>query len=215
MGKYTVTRDEFQAFVTATRHEMAATNNCEPPEGRTPGASWLAPGFPQTGEHPVVCVNWDDATAYAAWLSKKTGKHYRLLIDTEREYVTRAGTTTPFWWGSTITPDDANYDSRYAYEQGAKGEPRGATLPVNAFRPNPWGLFQVHGNVEEWVEDCWDNITLLAPPDGSARPTASCIFLMSRGGSWNSLPGHLRAAFLGLPSNNRRSDIGFRVARDL
>ena len=89
----------------------------------------------------MVCVNWDDANAYAAWLSDQTRKTYRLLTEAEREYVARAGTTTPFWWGSSITPGQANYNGNYAYAGGdSKGEYREATVPVGSFAANPWGL---------------------------------------------------------------------------
>jgi formylglycine-generating enzyme required for sulfatase activity len=95
----------------------------------------------------VINVNWDDAKLYIDWLNAKTGKTYRLLSEAEREYVTRAGTTTPFWWGSPITPKQANYDGNYTYGGGTKGEYRNRTVPVDSFEPNPWGLFNVHGNV--------------------------------------------------------------------
>ncbi len=217
-GKYAVTRGEFETFVTATRHAM--TDKCELPDGSgttaKAGASWRSPGFKQTARHPVVCVTNEDADAYAAWLSRKTSKKYRLIVDSEREYLARAGTTTAFWWGSTITPDQADYDSRWPFEPGGpKGKPRLATLPVDAFKPNPWGLYQVHGNVAEWVEDCWDNITMTAPADGSVRPDGQCHSLMHRGGGWHSGPAALRSAAAGLSTNNAFSYAGFRVARDL
>jgi formylglycine-generating enzyme required for sulfatase activity len=101
----------------------------------------------------VINVNWDDAKAYVAWLSHKTGKSYRLLSEAGREYVTRAGTTTPFWWGSSITPKQANYDG--------SAEPS-----VDSFEPNPWGLYNVHGNVWEWTEDCWNESYNGNPADG-------------------------------------------------
>ena len=85
--------------------------------------SFRNPGFAQDDRHPVVCVSWDDAKAFAAWLSKKTSKPYRLLTEAEREYATRAGTTTPFWWGSSISPEQANYDdNNNSYGGGSKGE---------------------------------------------------------------------------------------------
>jgi len=108
------------------------------------------------GRQPVVNVSWNDARAYVAWLARKTGKIYRLLSEAEREYVTRAGTTTPFWWGNSISTSQANYDGNSAYAGGPRGEYRGRALPVESFDANPWGLHQVHGNVWEWVEDCWN-----------------------------------------------------------
>ena len=130
------------------------------------------------GKHPVINVSWDNAKAYPAWLSKKTGKAYRLLSEAEREYVTRAGTTTPFWWGSSITPKQANYDgSADPYKGGgSKGEYRQRTEPVDSFEANPWGLYNVHGNVWEWTEDCWNDSNTGNPGDGRARTTGTCIW---------------------------------------
>src|SRR5258708_1281923 len=93
------------------------------------------------GRQPVINVSWNDAKAYVAWLARKTGRVYRLLSESEREYVTRAGTTTPYWWGSSISTRQANYDGTKT--KGSKGEFRGRTLPVESFAPNPWGLYQV------------------------------------------------------------------------
>src|SRR5207302_6940801 len=107
------------------------------------------------GRQPVINMSWDDAKAYLAWLSRKTGKSYRLLSETEREYVTRAGRSTPFWWGPSISTSQANYNGNYTYGGGSKGEYREKTVPVASFQPNPWGLYQVHGNVWEWTEDCY------------------------------------------------------------
>src|SRR5207237_3184247 len=96
-----------------------------------PGHSFRNPGFTQDGTHPVVCVSWGDAKALVAWLSNKTDKPYRLLTEAEREYVTRAGTTTPFWWGSSISSSQANYEGNGTYGRGSKGEYRKKTVPVD------------------------------------------------------------------------------------
>ena len=170
------------------------------------------------GKHPVINVNWDDAKAYAAWLSRKTGKTYRLLSEAEREYVTRAGTTTPFWWGNSITPKDANYNaSGMPYgPEGVNGEYRRRTVAVDSFRPNPWGLYNVHGNVWEWVEDCWNDSNDRNPADGSARKAGDCGKRVERGGSWIDKPQLLRSAQrYGYPSENRTYELGFRLARTL
>ena len=172
------------------------------------------------GGCPVVNVNWDDAKAYAAWLSRKTAKAYRLLSEAEREYVTRAGTTTPFWWGSSITPKQASYDgSADPYKGGgSKGEYRQRTVLVGSFDPNPWGLYNVHGNVWEWTEDCWNDSNTDNPGDGSARTTGNCTRRVIRGGSWDASPQYLRSAERlrdWLPSTSRDSVRGFRVARTL
>jgi len=170
------------------------------------------------GKLPVINVNWDDATAYAAWLSRKSGNTYRLLSEAEREYVARAGTTTPFWWGFSITPEQANYNgSAYPYlGGGSRGENRQRTVPVDSFVPNPWGLYNVHGNVAEWTEDCWDDSNFGNPGDGSARTTATCFKRVVRGGTWNISPQFVRSASrYGQPPYTRLSTLGFRVARTL
>lgn len=163
-------------------------------------------------------VSWDDAQKYVSWISGKTGKTYRLPSETEREYVTRAGTTTPFWWGSSITPTQANYDgSADPYKGGgSKGEYRKKTLVVDSFEPNPWGLYQVHGNVREWTQDCWKDSNSGNPGDGSARASGDCTQHVLRGGSWIGDPTHLRAAYRSKDAANYRSKlIGFRLGRTL
>jgi formylglycine-generating enzyme required for sulfatase activity len=165
------------------------------------------------GDRPVIDVSWDDAKAYVKWLSKKTGEEYRLLSEAEREYVARAGTTTPFWWGSSISTRQANYDGRYTYSGGQTGEYRQKTLPVKSFEPNPWALYQVHGNIWEWVEDCLNGNYHNAPSDGSAWTTGNCGRRILRGGSWSSFPPNLRAARRGSGTpDNRGNGFGFRVA---
>jgi formylglycine-generating enzyme required for sulfatase activity len=152
------------------------------------------------------------------WVSRKTGKSYRLLSEAEREYVTRAGTTTPFWWGSSITPKQANYDgSADPYKGGGStGEYRQRTVPVDNFQPNPWGLYQVHGNVWEWTEDCWNDTNIGNPGDGSARAKGDCSRRVVRGGSLVSGPRYLRSADrYGGFADNRARYRGFRLARTL
>ncbi len=170
------------------------------------------------GDRPVINVNWNEAKNYIDWLSKKTGKEYRLLTEAEREYVTRAGTTTPFWWGRSITPVLANYDgSVEPYNGGgSRGEYRHKTMPVKFFKPNPWGLYQVHGNVWEWTEDCWHGSYDGAPAGGSAWTTGECVYHVLRGGSWDFGPRFLRAAHRdGSSTLNGHFNFGFRVARTL
>lgn len=124
-------------------------------------------------------------------------------MEAEREYVTRAGTTTPFWWGSTITPKQANYRGNQ-------------TVPVDSFAPNPWGLYNVHGNVWEWTEDCWNESNSGNPGDGSARESGICEVRVFRGGSWRDWPGWVRAASRDRnPSSEQFPVVGFRVARTL
>jgi formylglycine-generating enzyme required for sulfatase activity len=127
VGKTHVTVDQFRVF--ATERGFSARSGCD----------WRNPCFKQDGSHPVACVSWDDANAYAQWLAQKTGESYRLLSEAEFEYAARAGTSTPFWWGSSITPAQANYDGNYVYAGGgSKGEYRQGTVPADSFKPNPW-----------------------------------------------------------------------------
>ncbi|CAK0775327.1 formylglycine-generating enzyme [Azospirillaceae bacterium] len=218
VGKYPVTVGEFRRFIEATKHRL------EGGAWKWNGAvrefdaemNWLNPGFVQTDVHPVTCVNWDHAQLYVQWLSRKTGQTYRLLSEAEWEYVARAGTTTPFWTGSTITPDQANYDGNYTYNNGPKGVYRKKTTEVGSFKPNPFGLYDTAGNVWEWVEDCWNDNYNGAPTDGDAWQGGDCGCRVVRGCSWGGYPRDLRSARRDwLDSANRFNYIGFRVARTI
>ena len=158
----------------------------------------------------MIKVSADDAKAYVAWLSDKTGKPYRLLSEAEWEYVARAGTTTPFWWGNSISTNQANYF-------GNKDDYRRRTVAVDSFEPNPWGLYQVHGNVWEWTEDCYDESYNGAPADGSVWTSGDCTRGVVRGGGWVSGPEFLRSATRNWvwPRSLRSGDYGFRVGRTL
>jgi formylglycine-generating enzyme required for sulfatase activity len=205
VGKFHVTRDQFAVFARETGYTAHS------------GCDWRNPGFTQEGSHPVVCVSWDDANAYANWLAKKTGKPYRLLSEAEWEYVARAGTATPFWWGSSITPAQANYDGNYVYAGGgSKGEYRAGTVPAGSFDANPWGLYDVHGNAWQWTADCWHVDYNGAPTDGSAwTTTCSGSGRFVRGGSWDSYPRNLRAAVRYRISGEYDRVVGIRLARTL
>ena len=168
------------------------------------------------GRRPVINVSWEDAQGYVRWLSIKTGQEYRLLSESEWEYVARGGTTGPFHTGSTISPSQANYDGRYTYGSGRRGRYIGKTVKVGSYPPNRFGLHDVHGNVWEWVEDCWNESYAGAPTDGSAWESGNCAARVLRGGSWGSGPWSLRSAFRNWStSGNRVIDVGFRVARTL
>ena len=162
-------------------------------------------------------VSWENAKAYVDWLSRKTGKRYRLLSEAEWEYVARAGTTGPFHFGSTISADQANYNGNYTYDSGRKGVYRRKTLPVGSFPANGFGLHDVHGNVWEWVEDCWHGSYSGAPTDGSTWVSGGdCGQRVRRGGSWNDSPRLLRSASRNWYSAELRISYGgFRVARML
>jgi formylglycine-generating enzyme required for sulfatase activity len=156
----------------------------------------------------VVCINWHDAKAFAAWLSKKVGKTYRLLTEAEREYAARAKTATRYSFG-----DDEARLSQYAWYQANSG---GATHPVGEKKPNAFGLFDMHGNVWAWCEDTWHSSYHGAPNDGSAWQTGDTALRVLRGGSWYRNANGLRSAFrIKLSPDGRYSDVGFRVARGL
>lgn len=163
---------------------------------------------------PVINVSWHDATAYLEWLSRKTGHRYRLLSESEWEYVARAGTGTPFHTGDTISTDQANYDGDYVYGPGVRGVRREQTMLVGSFRPNAFGVHDAHGNVWEWVEDCWNPSYLGGPADGNAWSSGDCSSRVLRGGSWVDPPRFLRSAGRRRSSTaNRDVNIGFRVTR--
>ena len=173
VGRYEVTRGEFARFVEAAGHSTG--NSCHTYEDGgwkdRSGRNWRNPGYRQDNREPVVCVNWEDARAYVNWLSRETGKPYRLPSEAEWEYSARAGTTGPFHFGATISTDQANYDGNYIYGSGREGVYRKKTVPVGSFPANGFGLHAVHGNVWEWVEDCWHASYRGAPSDGSAWVT--------------------------------------------
>jgi formylglycine-generating enzyme required for sulfatase activity len=217
VGKFKISREEFEAFVRETSYSSDKCFTIE--DGKVEeriGRSFRNPGFQQDGTHPAVCVNWDDAKAYVGWLARKTGKPYRLLTESEWEYAMRAGTTTAFWWGTSISTEQANYDGTSNYAGGPKGEYRQKTMPVDSFAPNPWGLYQAHGNAFEWVEDCWNEGYQNAPADDAARLTGSCSRHVRRGGAWNFIPATLRSAYRdSRPVVTRGSNSGLRVGRTL
>ena len=169
------------------------------------------------GSRPVINVTWDDARGFVAWLSRQTGLYYRLPSEAEWEYAARGGTKTPFWTGPTTSADLVNYDGDYVYAAGQAGPYRGRSVPVDApgFPANPFGLFHVHGNVLEWVQDCYAGSYAGAPVDGHVpADRGDCEARILRGGSWVDDPRDLRAANR-TPSepDDRYNFAGFRVAR--
>jgi formylglycine-generating enzyme required for sulfatase activity len=168
------------------------------------------------GKRPVIDVSWDNAKAYVDWLSRRTRKPYRLLSEAEWEYAARAGTTTAYSTGSTISASTANYDGS-ADGSGPSAVNRQKTMPVGSFPPNGFGLYDMHGNASEWVEDCWhEDYTTAAPTDGSAWLEGNCDGRVMRGGSWEDSQAELRsAARLGEFKDKSSYADGFRVARSL
>jgi formylglycine-generating enzyme required for sulfatase activity len=193
LGKYEVTFDEWDACVAA----QGCTH-------RPGDRGW------GRGRRPVILVSWEDAKQYVDWLSRKTGKAYRLTSEAEWEYAARGGTTTHFWWGDAPGRNNAN-----CFGCGSQWDDR-QTAPVGSFPPNPFGLHDLLGNAKEWVEDCWvTNSYSGAPSDGSAWVSGPCKLRMLRGGSFMTGSNASRAASRSLehPGERRNFHIGFRVAR--
>ncbi len=224
MSTNPVTVDNFAAFIAATHRDM---KGCDTYDGRwrhRAEADWQHPGFVQTGAHPVTCVSWSDAKAYADWLSAKTGMHYRLPSASEWEYAARTGGESTQPWNSDGSGACAN--ANVADKSAARRFPRLATFacddgyvftaPVGSFKASAFGLNDVFGNVFQWTEDCWVADYAHAPIDGSARASAVCGEHEMRGGSWSSNPSFVRAdARNHFASNYRASSFGIRLVRDI
>ncbi|MBC7812887.1 MAG: formylglycine-generating enzyme family protein [Burkholderiales bacterium] len=205
-GKFEITFAEWDACVS--------DRGCVRVDG-APGAPDDDEGWGR-GRQPAIKIAWSETKQYVQWLSRKTGKNYRLLSEAEWEYVARAGTTTPFSTGATITPSQANYDTKHSYAGGATGQPSQRTAAVGSFKPNAFGLHDVHGNVSEWVEDCTNPGYKGAPSDGSAWTTGDCERRVLRGGGYSSYPAHLRSARRDAAFSHASlwtTSYGFRVAR--
>jgi len=192
LGKYPVTFAEY--------HRYCAQARCNKPGDQGWGRD----------KRPVIYVSWNDAFAYAEWLSEQTGKRYRLPSEAEWEYAVRAGTETAYWWGNEVGRNRANCDGC-----GSEWD-NTSTSPVDAFKPNPFGLHDMVGNVWEWVEDCWHGNYEGAPTDGAPWTSGECKSRVLRGGSWNDVPRYVRSAnrFRNWPAW-RDFNVGFRLAQDL
>ena len=159
------------------------------------------------GDRPVIHISWHEAQDFASWVSRVTGEPYRLPSEAEWEYAARAGTETAYPWGNRIGRGNAN-SGRYNVVWG--------TTRVGAFSPNAFGLHDMHGNVREWVEDCWNHSYGGAPNDGSAWRSGNCSMRVLRGGSWSADPGDVRSATRhGFTTGFENGHLGFRVARTL
>ncbi len=217
LGKYDVTRGQYAAFVRETGY--SAGDGCGH-DGekwdKQAGVSWRNPGFNQTARDPVVCVSWHDARAYISWLNGKLRPRgsasadgpYRLPSESEWEYAARAGSTSRLWWS-----DDDTRAADYAWYKGNSG---GHTHPVGSKSANPFGLYDMAGNVWQWTQDCYVESYANAPTDGSAVEVADTCMRVDRGGSWYYASWLLRAATRERnPSNYRDLIMGFRVAKSL
>jgi len=248
-GKFDVTKEQWAVFVKATNRPTAGGCGW----ANLPGedllqpwlpraeANWNHVGFFQDSSHPVICVSWIDAKEYVEWLSKKTGFTYRLLSESEWEYAARAGTTTPYSWGVTATHEYANYGGDSIAGKGfVSGRDKWMyTSPVGSFPANQFGLYDMNGNVMQWVGDCFSKTFEAIPVNGLSNKKdilidstgrmnwmiikTACGFHMVRGGCYADPPSMLRSAFRnwgGIPGAmdpdlSRSSGGGFRVARTL
>lgn len=237
IGKYEVTVGQYRAFVQATQY--ATLGDCRIPADGSwvtlRDRDWLNPGFAQaqTDDEPVVCVSWDDAKAYADWLSKTTGQRYRLPSEAEWEYAARGGTTSPRYWGNRDSHEDtalslacdyANVYDASAVTMLAFDVPNARctdtatfTAAVGRYKPNAFDVHDAIGNVREWTQDCYTESYAGRPQDGRAWVWAGgCELRPVRGGSWASRPAASRSAARDAePQGARQSDLGFRLARDL
>ena len=234
LGRYEVTVGEFRRFAETTGHraERDAGRGCRTVEFMdrnkwdwTPGRSWKNLEYPVRDRQPVTCVSWIDAEAYVAWLGKRTSASYRLPSEAEWEYAVRVGTRTRYHFGdaperlcdygnvadSTKLPNGNVWTNRADCDDGEV-----YPAAVGSYRPNAFGLHDMHGNVWEWTEDCWNDSYAGASADGGAWLSGDCTRRVLRGGSWIDAPGYLRAANRSGSSTGVRDNfIGFRVARTL
>ena len=247
-GKFDITKKEWTDFVKATHRKTIGGCGFAMLPGDTlhpwqpnPLANWNHIGFAQDSSHPVVCISWDDAQDYLAWLSKKTGFSYRLLSEAEWEYAARAGTTTAYYWGDSASHEHANYGNDSTYGVGiASGYDKWVgTLPAGSFPPNAFGLYDMSGNAMQWIADCFSISYSGLPATGAAflnkiklklsgnqsiaNGKSSCDFHMVRGGCYADTPSLIRSASRnwgpvpGVMPEFMRSSAGggFRVARTL
>ena len=225
MGVHEVTRGQFSAFAAAAGYKTTAEKEGwsyawkGTSWGKVTGASWRKPGFPQTDRHPVVCVSWSDATAFCKWLSARSGRTVALPTEAQWEYACRAGTTSVYQWGNE--PDAGKGWCNAADQTAKKKFPKWTvfswsdgyvfTAPVGSFRPNAWGLHDMHGNVWEWCGVWYAKSYANAGARDPKGPTSGTARVL-RGGSWRDGPRGCRAAYrLRFTPVVRFIVIGFRV----
>jgi formylglycine-generating enzyme required for sulfatase activity len=228
VGRFEITVGQYKAFLAdadkkagggCAVESSAAAGEWKPRDNR----SATAPGFSQASDHPVTCTSWNDAQSYIAWLNAKTGFNYRLLSEAEWEYTARAGSRTTYTWGDALedacgyanVPDRSAQKANPLWETVDCKDGAVRTAKVGSYRVNAFGVFDMAGNVAEWVEDCYRGTYDGAPSDGTARG-GSCKARVVRGGGWASLPEMVRSAGRTSSGTGARYDImGFRVARDM
>jgi formylglycine-generating enzyme required for sulfatase activity len=190
LGKYPVTEEQFAAFLAETGYQPAPCDRILDKSWRSPGRGIVfPPGLADLPQQPAVCVNWNDARAFADWVNRKVpGGGYRLPSEAEWEYAARAGTETARWWGEDVGSGKAN-----CHGCGSVWD-NSLIAPVGSFGPNPFGLYDMLGNVWQWTADCWNENYAKAPVDGSAWTAGDCTKRVMRGGSWSNIPVFVRSA---------------------
>lgn len=216
IGKYPITVEQFSAFASETGYDTPSDCYVYGSGPWSAKAHWRSPTFKQSGTHPVTCVSWSDARAYASWLSKKTGKSYRLPSEAEFEYVARGGTETPFWFGKTMNGALGRYvpaSNNILLWPFISWE--GGTASVTDYPANPWGVSGVNGNAWEITEDCWSDVNAGNPGNGRPRTSGDCARRAVRGGAWDAAWFNCRSAnrhYVKL--NERFYNRGFRLVRE-
>jgi formylglycine-generating enzyme required for sulfatase activity/predicted Ser/Thr protein kinase len=222
MGVYDVTVAEFKEFVDATGRQSQGCWTYDGAWHEQADLNWRHVGYEQSSSHPVTCVSWQDAVAYADWLSHKTQQHYRLPTASEWEYAAGAGSPSARPWGQQ--PEAACQDANVADATAATQFPGWKVLPcrdgyvfsspVGSFAPNAFGLYDALGNVFQWVQDCWHENYQSAPQDGSAWDDGDCGRREVRGGSWFTDPAYVRTTYRNrFAVDYRTNSVGFRIAR--
>ncbi len=219
-----VTRAQWRAFVEDTgRADGLGCAYSGLPKEQASAASWRNLGFAQGDDEPVVCVSWNEAQAYVQWLSRKTGRAYRLPTEAEWEYAARAGTSTAFPWGKDASHDWANYGADACCTPATEGADRWVnTSPIRSFPPNGFGLYDMIGNVWQWTQDCYVESLAGRPAVASSVERDGCQFRVARGGTWGDPPVLIRSASRNyapppgdIVAEYRSAGFGLRVATDV
>ncbi len=216
LGRLDVTEKEFSEFLAETGYQPAPCDTIMDKSWRSLGHGLVyPPGQADLREQPAICVNAHDVDAYLAWLNRKAGSTlYRLPSEAEWEFAARGGTSTSRWWGESVGENNAN-----CHGCGSRWD-NSLIAPSASFGPNPYGLYDILGNVWQWTADCWNESYTGAPTDGHSWTTGDCSKRVVRGGSWSNLPVFIRSASrnkadVGGKDFDLFSYVGFRVARDL
>lgn len=235
IGKYEVTVGQFKKFIEATGYLTDAETNAGIHKGcfgdgggvdfgQKEGLAWRNPGYTQSDNHPVVCISLNDAHAYIHWLNKETGSNYSLPSEAQWEYAARSGSTTDYHFGNSKSElclyanvyDEVGKDvNSYGWRNAPCNDGEAKSSRVGQYKASPFGVYDMHGNVWEWVDDCWKSGYHDAPSNGTVYRSDECEHRVTRGGSWYNIPLGVRSAnrYWYLPTY-RSFNLGFRLFRD-